>query len=267
MSYEERLEKLLEVAGDYNAVISSFNLEKALYTSTITSSKEKLQKLMESLSMGDIHISITPSGYLSLDKEGYQGTECLYRNALYSRRYQGDAAGEVLRSDLEELLLKTASNLSRVTGARLSSIAKFISYSNLILASVDEDLVSAVREIADNYTKTETNYYSKSSSFNAYVAAVSSELRPLAHEWYREKAVLAPGMKIGVVDLRTGKSTIRTIKRCKNTDNCFMIAFHESSSIVTDPARVNIELTWYLNTKDYSDIAKAINWKPIADFI
>ena len=62
MSYEESLEKLLEVAGDYNAVISSFNLEKALYTSTITSSKEKLQKLMESLSMGDIHISITPSG-------------------------------------------------------------------------------------------------------------------------------------------------------------------------------------------------------------
>ena len=171
MSYEEKLEKLLEVAGDYNAVISSFNLEKALYTNTITSSKEKLQKLMESLSMGDIHISITPSGYLSLDKEGYQGTECLFRNVLYGRRYQGDTAGEILKNDLEELFLKTTSDLSRVAGAKLSNIAKFISYSNLILASVDEDLVSAVREIADNYAKTETNYYVNFSFLYHYTIA------------------------------------------------------------------------------------------------
>ena len=36
---------------------------------------------------------------------------------------------------------------------------------------------------------------------------------------------------------------------------------------VIDPKRINEELTWYLNTKEHSDIAKAIKWKPIADFM
>ena len=38
-------------------------------------------------------------------------------------------------------------------------------------------------------------------------------------------------------------------------------------SQLTDPKRINEELTWYLNTKEHSDIAKAIKWKPIAEFI
>ena len=74
-------------------------------------------------------------------------------------------------------------------------------------------------------------------------------------------------MKIGVTNLRTGKSVVRTIKRCKTTDGDFSIALNESSSVITDPARVDTYITWYLNTDEYSDIARVIKWKPVADFI
>ena len=74
-------------------------------------------------------------------------------------------------------------------------------------------------------------------------------------------------MKVGVTDLRTYKTSIKTIKRCNITDGHYSIAFEGSSTIVTDPKRINEEVTWYLNTKEHSDIAKAIKWKPIADFI
>ena len=74
-------------------------------------------------------------------------------------------------------------------------------------------------------------------------------------------------MKIGVTNLRTGKSVVRTIKRCNVTDESFSITLNRSSSVITDPARINKELTWYLNADEYTDIAKVIKWKPIADLI
>ena len=74
-------------------------------------------------------------------------------------------------------------------------------------------------------------------------------------------------MKIGINNLKTYKTSIKTIKRCDITDDHYSITFKESATVVTDPKRINEELTWYLNTKEHSDIAKAIKWKPIAEFI
>ena len=74
-------------------------------------------------------------------------------------------------------------------------------------------------------------------------------------------------MKIGITNLKTGEVTVRTIRRFKKTGDSLSIAFNETSSVVTDSSRINIELTWYLNNGECSDIAKAIRWNFIADFI
>lgn len=267
MSYEESVKKLLEVAGDYNATITSFNLEKAMYQNTAESSKEKMKKLIESVSIDVIHVTVSPSGYLMLETDGYKGSTCLYRNTLYGHNCDSSVIDRVLKQDLEDLLLRTISNISRLSEFRLSNVAKFIRYSSLMLASVDDQLVNTVKEAYNDYVKAENSLSSKISQYSTYSALVARELCSVARDWYKEKATFTPGMKIGVIDLRTGKTTIRTIKRCKIADGCFSIALNESASIITDPARVNKELTWYLNTKDYSDIAKKINWGLIANFI
>ena len=267
MAYEERVKRVLEVAGDYNAIVSSLNLERAMYLGTINSSREKIQKLVESLSMDDISLSVNPSGYLILGRKDRQGIECLYKNALYDECYRSNAAGTVFRNDLEDLILRAASRASRAGGARLSDVAKFVRYSSLILTSVDEKFIDTIKAASMSYDKARYDLDSSTKKYNTYVAAMSSELRFLVQDWYKEKAEFVPGRKIGVIDLRTGKTTVRTIKRVKNTDTGLAIALKETASIITDPARINKELTWYLNTKVCSDIAKVIRWRPIANFI
>ena len=70
-------------------------------------------------------------------------------------------------------------------------------------------------------------------------------------------------MKIGVINRKTQETTIRTIRGITSLG----ITLKGSSSIITDPDRINMGLTWYLNEGDCKDIAKAIKWGPIANFI
>ena len=135
------------------------------------------------------------------------------------------------------------------------------------MVNVDTDAAKAVKKIFDDYKQANERYKEKDTQHKAYLSAISQELYPLAQEWYKEKAVLAPGMKIGITNLKTGEVTVRTIRKFKKTGDSLSIAFNETSSVVTDSSRINIELTWYLNNGECSDIAKAIRWNFIADFI
>ena len=127
--------------------------------------------------------------------------------------------------------------------------------------------IHEAQKIYDDYKQANERYKEKDTQHKAYLSAISQELYPLAQEWYKEKAVLAPGMKIGITNLKTGEVTVRTIRKFKKTGDSLSIAFNETSSVVTDSSRINIELTWYLNNGECSDIAKAIRWNFIADFI
>ena len=149
----------------------------------------------------------------------------------------------------------------------IEDIAKYIGYARLILLSIDDAVVETIKRAVDNYTKTDADYLEKYTAYSSYVGKVSLALRLVSHAWFREKAVFAPGMKIGINNLKTYKTSIKTIKRCDITDDHYSITFKGSTTVVTDPKYINEELTWYLNTKEHSDIAKAIKWKPIAEFI
>ena len=267
MAYEERVNKIIELAGDYNKIIANFSLEKALYSSIRSTADESLRQLLESLSLGDLHISIDNEGHLTVTKDGWGAEECLYKYSFFSYRHPNGDAEEILKDALGELLLRLISNIAKSGNYSVFDVARLTGYASLIMVNVDTDAAKAVKKIFDDYKQANERYKEKDTQHKAYLSAISQELYPLAQEWYKEKAVLAPGMKIGITNLKTGEVTVRTIRKFKKTGDSLSIAFNETSSVVTDSSRINIELTWYLNNGECSDIAKAIRWNFIADFI
>lgn len=267
MTYEERVNKIIELAGDYNKIITDFSLEKALYSSIRSTADESLRQLLESLSLGDLHISIDNEGHLTVTKDDWGAEECLYKYSFFSYRHPNGDAEEILKDALGELLLRLISNIAKSGNYSVFDVARLTGYASLIMVNVDTDAAKAVKKIFDDYKQANERYKEKDTQHKAYLSAISQELYPLAQEWYKEKAVLAPGMKIGITNLKTGEVTVRTIRKFKKTGDSLSIAFNETSSVVTDSSRINIELTWYLNNGECSDIAKAIRWNFIADFI
>ena len=267
MTYEERVKRVRKLAGDYNKTIASFNLEKALRVSTCNTAIEKMKQLLESLSLGDVHITINSGGYIIMAGKGLK-EECLYKHPLFDPRYlEGDSIKK-FKDTIEELLLRVIHNMSSMLWYyRLSDVVRFTRDASLVMASVNAGVAEAAKEIVVEYSQAIKRLTEKGTRYFTYVNTISGELDLLAREWYKEGAILAPGMRIGIINLKTDEVTIRTIKRCKITDESFSITFNESPSRITDPSRIHIGLTWYLNNGDCSDIAKAIKWKPIADFV
>ena len=267
MTYKESVKRVRKLAGDYNTIVANFNLEKALHASTCNAAIEKMKQLLESLSLGDVHVSINSGGYITMSRTSLK-EECLYKYPLFSYSYLNGDSSKIFKDTIEELLLRITSTMSSMLWCyRLSDVVSFVRDASLVMASVNASAAEAAKKIATEYKQAEERLTEKSSRYFTYVNKISGELDLLAREWYKEGEVLAPGMRVGIVNLKTDEVTIRTIKSCKITDESFSITFNESSSRVTDPDRVHIGLTWYLNNGECSDIAKAIKWKPIADFI
>lgn len=267
MTYEESVKRVRKLAGDYNTIVANFNLEKALHASTCNAAIEKMKQLLESLSLGDVHITINSGGYITMARTSLK-EECLYKYPLFSYSYLNGDSSKIFKDTIEELLLRITSTMSSMLWCyRLSDVVSFVRDASLVMASVNAGAAEAAKKIATEYKQAEERLTEKSSRYFTYVNKISGELDLLAREWYKEGEVLAPGMRVGIVDLRTNEVTIRTIKSCKITDESFSITFNESSSRVTDPDRIHIGLTWYLNKGECSEIAKAIKWKPIANFI
>lgn len=266
MSYDEAVANLLEAAGDYNATVASFNLETAMCAERRKTAREKMKQAIESLSLGSVHLTLDETDSLSATVDGWDFRRS-YIRSLHNIIRNRELSTEDFKKHVEQLLVATLTYASDIRILTLESVSKFTGYARLLLTNVDDDTVKIVRESYNTYLTAGMEYKSKSSSFLGYYNHVSILLGKLSREWFKEKLVYTPGMKIGVTNLRTGKSVVRTIKRCNVTDESFSITLNGSSSVITDPARIDKDLTWYLNTDEYSDIAKVIKWKSIADFI
>ena len=267
MTYEERVTRIRELAGDYNKIVNDFNLERALFNSARSKFRESIQQLLEPLSLGDIKISINDGGYLIATRDNWETTECLYKFSFFSYEYLRGDAEKMLKCVVEESLLRIAARMSTSGIYRIGDVAKFSNYASLVAASADKDVAEAIRKIASEFREVDTSFQKKNSQYANWVSTISPELYLLSLDWFEEKAVLIPGMKIGIVNRKTQETSIATIKRVKKTENSLSVALNESSSIITDPDRIHTGLTWYLNKGECSDIAKAIKWRPIVDFI
>lgn len=269
MTYEERVERVRELAGDYDSIVANFELEKALHNNIRNTANKSLQQLIESLSLGDIRISADSDGHLTVAKDDWEVEECLYRYAFLGPGYIGGDAEKIFRDTLEELLLRLITNIAKSKKYKVSDVARLASYANLIMVNVDIDAARTIKKIADEYKQAKERFDAKRAQYDSYRSTLSSELHALSREWCLEKAVFVPGMKIGINNFKTGETVVRTIKKCKFTDDLehCSITFNESSSTVTDPSRISTGVTWFLNNGECSDIAKTIKWSFIANFI
>lgn len=267
MSYDEKVQQLLETAADYTAVTTSFNLESTLHEQVCKSSVDTVKQAIEKLSLGTIHLIVNDKNCLAACVDELNVTKQSSYDMFHDFAKSDKPAAESLKSAIDQLLVGVLTFSASLRICNVESIAKYISYARLILLSIDDTVAETIKRAVDAYTKADADYQEKNTAYCDYVGKVSLTLRLVSHAWFREKLVLAPGMKVGVNDLRTYKTSIKTIKKCNTTDDRYCITFNESSAVLTDPKRINEELTWYLNTKEHSDIAKAIKWKPIAEFI
>ena len=267
MSYDEKVQQLLETAADYKSVTASFNLESTLHAQVCKSSLDIVKQAIEKLSLGNIHLTVNERNCLIACVDGLNVTKQSSYDMFHIFAESDEPATELLKNTVDQMLVGALSFSASLHTCNIESIAKYIGYARLILLSIDDTVAETIKRAVDAYTKADADYQEKNTAYSGYVGRVSLALRIVSHAWFREKLVLAPGMKVGVNDLRTYKSSIKTIKKCNTTDDRYCITFNESSAVLTDPKRINEELTWYLNTKEHSDIAKAIKWKPIAEFI
>ena len=269
MTYEERVNRVRELAGDYNSIIANFDLEKVLYNNIRNTANKSLQQLIGSLSLGDIHILADSDGHLAVTKDGWEVEECLYRYKLLDSGYMGGDAEKIFRDTLEELLLRLITNIAGSKKYKVSDVARLAGYASLIMANVDIDAARTFKKITDEFKQAKERFDAKRAQYDSYRSTLSSELYSLSREWYLEKAVFVPGMKIGINNFKTGETVVRTIKKCKFTDDLehCSITFNESSATVTDPSRISMGVTWFLNNGECSDIAKAIKWSFVANII
>lgn len=266
MAYEEAVARVLEVAGDYKTITTNHNLEATLYAQICKTSREKVKQAIESLSLGNIHLSINEDDCLCAAVDEWNVSKSLYSSIYNTFLHTKDPTVEAFKSKIEELLIATLAFAANAHIDDIESVSRFAGYARLILLSINDDVVKTIVEPLNTYVTTSNDYRAKVASFTKYSDTVSVALRQLAHVWYKEKAVFAPGMRMGVYDFRTNRGFVKTIKSYKATDGRLTITFSDSSFMLTDPTRVSVEMTWLLNAKDCGDIAKAIKWKPIADF-
>ena len=266
MAYEEAVARVLEVAGDYKTITTNHNLEATLFTQICKTSREKVKQAIESLSLGNIHLSINEDDCLYATVDDWNVSKSLYSSIYSAFSPTKDPTVELFKRGVEELLIATLTLAANVRIVDIESVSRFVGYARLILLGINDDLIKAIAEPLNTYVTASNDYRAKVASFTEYSNTVSVALRHLAHVWYKEKAVFAPGMKMGIYDFRTNSGFVKTIESYRNKDGRLAITFNDSSSILTDPTRVSVEMTWLLNDKNCGDIAKAIKWKPIADF-
>ena len=267
MAYEEAVARVLKVAGDYKTIIANHNLEATLCTQTCKTSREKVKQAIESLSLGDIHLSINGVDCLCATVDRWNVSKSLNSSIYNTFPHTRDLTVEVFKDKIEELLISTLALAASVRINDTESVSRFAGYARLILLSINDDVVKTIAESLNAYATASNDYRAKLASFTEYSNAVSLALGNLAHTWYREEAVFVPGMKMGVYDFRTNSGVVRTITSYNKINGRFAITFTDSSSLFTDPTRLSVEMTWLLNAKDCGDIARAIKWKPIVDFI
>ena len=182
MTYEERVKRVRRLAGNYNTTVASFNLEKALRASTCNTAVEKMKQLLESLSIGDVHISINSGGYIIMARTGLK-EECLYKYPLFSYSYLNGDSDKIFRGVIEELLLRITSTMSSMLWCyRLSDVASFVRDASLVMASVNAGAAETAKKIATEYRQAEERLTEKSARYFTYVHTISGELDLLARE-------------------------------------------------------------------------------------
>lgn len=265
MTYEESVNQLIEVAGDYNSIVANHALENSVYNATVKNLFEELKKCMSSLSVGDCNIDVSDTGFLVMRSNKWNIETVRLSTSVYAT-VKGQAPLTALKSLVRKLAFEVIRRLSVEGSMALPDISRFASYANMVETSIDEALVEKIAKIAKEGSDATEALAQENTNYSKYVKNVNRMLSSVALDWFKEMP-FTPGMKIAVVNAKTGSVSARTIKKITEKDGKLRITTKESSTIITNTDHIDISATWFLNAGKYADIARAVKWKYAEQFI
>ena len=266
MSYESSVNKLLELAGDYKTITAEHLLENATYKVTYKELKLKLDTTVSSLSIGDCALALTCDDKIVVTdiKTGIRGDISVFsiHPLMISESYD-----QRFRDIIYQLMMSTINKMSnRNKDITFSDISRFTGYANLVVNSINKENLSELRSTSKKRCDTIKAHEDEESRYNEYVNRVTPALGAVAWQWFREVDI-TPGMKIGVFSHDGNNTIVRTVKEAIKDKDTLRISFEETCGVVTSITHININVTWFMNAKEHTDIARAVRWEHIIDYI
>ena len=266
MSYESSVNKLLELAGDYRTIISEHLLEDATYKVTYKELKLKLDTIVSSLSVGDCALALTCDDKITVKdiKTDMSGAISVFSihplmiSESYDQRFR-DAIYQLMMS----VINKMSNSNKDIT---FSDISRFAGYANLVVNSISKESLSELRSTSKKRCDTIKAHEGEESRYDDYANLVATALGAVAWQWFRE-VELKPGMKIGVFSHDGHNTIVRTVKEATKDKDTLRISFEETCNVVTNITRIDYYTTWFMNAEECTDIARAIRWKYIVNYI
>ena len=253
MTYEEALNKLLQVAGDYKAAYNARAVSEALAQKELEQMHKEVKKLVEEISPSSQFLSIT------LDPSGYPIVSALQTcTTFYSWIYgvQGsNNVEETVKDFLEKTLLKFLRECANTYSNTLDDLIRVNSYISLAYRNLTPEVIgklaTAIQRWHDRKVESDTDM----SNFGKYCVNVRAAMNDMAVCWLREVEIV-PGMKLIIKNLKTGTCEDRTVKKVGYSNGVRVLSFEESSSIVRGDERIVSVGSWFANNPEYSDLAK-----------
>lgn len=266
MSYESSVNKLLELAGDYQTITAEHLLENATYKVTYKELKLKLDAIVNSLSVGDCALALTCDDKIVVTdiKTGMSGAISVFsiHPLMVSENYD-----QRFRDTVYQLMMSIINKMSnRDKDITFSDISRFAGYANLVVNSINKESLSELRSTSKKRCNTIKAHEDEESRYNEYVNLVATALGAVAWQWFREVDI-TPGMKIGVISPNSSKTIVRTVKEATKDKDTLRISFEETCDVVTNITRIDDYATWFMNAEECTDIARAIRWKYIVNYI
>lgn len=252
MTYEEALNRLLQVAGDYKATYNARAINEALARREVEQIHKEAKKLVEGLSPSPSFLSITldPSGHLIISSS-YETTTTY--NSIYN--IQGKDKEEAARSYFEKsffIFLRNCVRLDRIT---LEDLTRVNSYVSLIYRSLTSELLETFTSIIQKRRDKQVEEDKDMRNFADYRTSVRAAMSDMAVCWLREVEIV-PGMKLIIRNLKTGTCEDRTVKKVGYSNGVRVLSFKESSSVVRGDERIVSVGSWLANNPEYSGLAK-----------
>ena len=273
MTYKEACEILDEKCKDWCSKRNSFELENTVYPTTSAKNFKRLQdsfnSVFDDITNGTIKVTIKPPhsiydsiGYLviefynSINEKLYGDISFPFRES--ERSFSKDTFINRIYKDMRCMLGKAIEHQDLRTTKDILKIANYMYLTELDM------LQSPLYDIAQEVISTEIDNRVKlkrlTNEYTSWTSDVRCTMIIAGQSWY-EETTLVPGMKMSLVNLRTGEYSTRLIKSFSKKSQTPLIRFTDGSYIPVDSDRISKLITWLLNNEKYKVIADALNIK------
>lgn len=253
MTYEEALNRLLQVAGDYNSIYNARVVGEALARKELEQANDEVKSLIEEISPSPQLLNIT------LNSSGYTVISVSQISSTFYKWIYGVSRGSNMEKEiklyLESILLGFLRNCANMGNNTLDDLIRINSCVSLAYRNITPELIGKIAAAVRKWHVKKAEADEDRNNFNNYRASVHAAINDVSICWLREVEII-PGMKLSIRNLKTHTSEDRTVKKVSYSNGVRVLAFKENSSVIKGDDRIISVRSWLLNNPEYSDLAK-----------